>query len=683
MPEQTTRQNDPVRLHQPVTLLAAPQPRPLSAGEPEREKTRRQCEILAYSGAPIIHLWGDFVMDIQGMSMKDSIPILLQHNEESIVGQSHHWLADTDGLHIFGTLSDATDEARKVAALADEGFPWQASVGVCPLEILSLGKGQTRTVNGREITGPMDVWTKSLVGEISFVTNGADSNTAATVLAGPSSTLKGGNMDDEKKNEQVPGTVRSAAPAAPTTQMTLAAPQPVLLAPPAPAMDPVKTDPVKTDPVKLERERAAGIMTLCSKVNLGVELAQQWIADGVNLDKARELAIEKMTEAPGGRPVQRLETGAAFGLMAESDKFRALAAQGIAANLGWRTEKLESGADQFRQLGLADMARMTLERAGVQTLSMGRREVARQLFSPYLRLSASVSDFSAVFMNVADKLLLQGYEEAGRTFEPWTSRRAANDFRDMHGISLSEAPELLPVGENEEYKSGSLSDNVEKFRIAKFGRKLSISWEMVVNDDLSAFSRIPAMFGAATARKYSDIVYELLTAGNAKMSDGKPLFHADHRNLVPATGITDAGMNAARMKIRMQTGMGGTRLNLSPAFLLVPPSLENTANVLLRSAALPQADMSAGVYNPWGDSRITPIVEQRLEPLTGEKPWYLVASPTQVPTIEVAYLYGNDSPEVTEIMDQNVDAITYKVRACMGAGIVDYRGFVKNPGVNR
>lgn len=659
MPEQKPNSNEPVRLCRAVTVLAA---LPTGSGEPAEDKTRRQCSILAYTGAPIIHPWGDFVMDTRGMSLKDSIPILLQHEVEAIVGHSHGWQVDGEGLHIFGTLSDATEESRKVAALADEGFPWQASVGVWPLEILSLGKGQTREVNGREVTGPMDVWTQSYVGEISFVAMGADSNTAATVLA-----ATGGIMEDDKKQEP------TVPPVPATEPVTLAASLPV--APTGASAAPA------TDPVKLERERAAGIMTLCSKTNLGVELAQEWIAEGVSLDKARELAIDKMSAAPGGRPVQRLETGAAHGLMAEGDKFRELSAQGIAANLGWRGQNLDSGADQFRQLGLADMARLALERAGVHTLGMGRREIARQLFSPYLRLSASVSDFAAIYMNVADKLLLQGYAEAGRTFEPWTSRRAANDFRDMHGISLSEAPELLPVGENEEYQSGSLSDNVEKFRIAKFGRKLSISWEMVVNDDLSAFQRIPAMFGASTARKYSDIVYDLLTANTVKMSDGKPLFHADHRNLVTATGITDAGMNAARQAIRMQIGLGGVRLNLSPSFLLVPPSLENTANVLLRSAALPQVNMSAGVYNPWGDSRIMPIVEQRLEPHSGTRPWYLVASPTQVPTIEVAYLYGNDAPEITEIMDQNVDAITYKVRACMGAGIVDFRGFVKNPGV--
>lgn len=44
------------------------------------------------------------------------------------------------------------------------------------------------------------------------------------------------------------------------------------------------------------------------------------------------------------------------------------------------------------------------------------------------------------------------------------------------------------------------------------------------------------------------------------------------------------------------------------------------------------------------------------------------------------YLNGRDVPDVVEEMSFRTDAISYKARGCMGAGWMDWRGVVKNPG---
>jgi phage major head subunit gpT-like protein len=200
---------------------------------------------------------------------------------------------------------------------------------------------------------------------------------------------------------------------------------------------------------------------------------------------------------------------------------------------------------------------------------------------------------------------------------------------------------------------------------------------MIINDDLRAFTRIPQLFGVAAKRMESDAVYSLITA-NGAMSDTVALFHADHNNLGSAAALGSDGLSAGRTAMRTQKGLNGERIDATPAFLLAPVALETTADILLRSAALPTAEMSSGVVNPWA-GKLTPVADPHLDDAS-ETAWYLLAHPNQVPTIEVAYLEGEEQPYVEEMLDFNSDNLIVKVRHDFGAGVVDHVGAYKNPG---
>jgi len=137
--------------------------------------------ITAYTGE-IISRWHDIVIDIGGIQSKQSFPILREHMRDRVVGQSNRAWAEDNRYYVSGELSQVTDDGQEVARLADEGFPWQASVSVYAKRIEVLEKDVKAKVNGREVTGPIDIWRETKLGEVSFVTLGADDNTAAIVL---------------------------------------------------------------------------------------------------------------------------------------------------------------------------------------------------------------------------------------------------------------------------------------------------------------------------------------------------------------------------------------------------------------------------------------------------------------------------------------------------------------------
>jgi hypothetical protein len=156
----------------------------------------------AYTGQVVERWWGKLAIDISGIKAKKAIPIFRDHERGNIVGYSSDTWKD-GSFFVSGKFSSATAHATEVKALAKEGFPWQASIGVMPLKILSLEDKASHEVNGKTLKGPAEVWLESEVFETSFVPLGADGNTSVSVFSRFEETAKPTAGDDppERKDD--------------------------------------------------------------------------------------------------------------------------------------------------------------------------------------------------------------------------------------------------------------------------------------------------------------------------------------------------------------------------------------------------------------------------------------------------------------------------------------------------
>jgi hypothetical protein len=297
-----------------------------------------------------------------------------------------------------------------------------------------------------------------------------------------------------------------------------------------------------------------------------------------------------------------------------------------------------------------------------------------------IKAAMTTSDFPLILENALGKMLRAGFENEPRSHEAWTRFVTVEDFREQKRPILGSAPELLPVLEGAEYTYGSLDeDRAVPYTVGKFGRMVRLTWEALINDDLSAFARMTAALGQAAARAEADKIYAPFAdnagAGPA-MQDAVNLFHATHGNLASsATALDAAALGAARVLLRRQTAVGGGQLNLVPRFLLVAPEHEQAAEVLLAASA---RAMSQGAENALVASWIaslTLVVEARLS----DDAAYLLAAPTQIDTVERAWLEADNGPVILEEDGFNTDDRTYKVRHVFGSRWLDWRGVVKVP----
>ncbi|MGI6655253.1 MAG: Mu-like prophage major head subunit gpT family protein [Desulfobulbus sp.] len=468
---------------------------------------------------------------------------------------------------------------------------------------------------------------------------------------------------------------RSAAHPAPADPPVPAAPEPEPVPEPAAASGEVAAA-IRAEVARQRQGEIARLRTLHELLDLaGLPRDDEFgrsLIDDQEMDAARAGTAILARLRDVNPPIGQTQVG-----REASEKLGEAIIDGLRLRSGQEVTDPAPGAREFRGRSLLEISREVLEANGIPTRSLSRRDIAARALSLRATHGPSTSDFPHIFSGLVNSTLQAAYAEWPATWRQFVATTSAMDFKEIHSIRLSAAPDLLTLGEHGEYQTASFSEAKESYRVVTKGVRLPITRTMIINDDLRAFTRIPQLFGAAARRMEADAVYDLITA-NAAMADGKTLFHADHKNLASgdaAAAISSASLGAARAAMRRQTGLNGEVIDIQPAFLLCPVEMETTAEVLLRSTALPDDHKSAAVYNPW-QGRLTPIADPHL---TGTA-WYLLAHPQQVPFIECAWLEGEEQPYIEEQIDFDSDSLMIKVRHDFGAGIIDHVGAYKNVG---
>ena len=348
--------------------------------------------------------------------------------------------------------------------------------------------------------------------------------------------------------------------------------------------------------------------------------------------------------------------------------------QGLYSRLGH--ERAERG-NPYAMMSLFDMAQASLVDRGISVSAFGNRsQIVNMAFTH------SSSDFSHILAGGAEKSVLTGWQNSGETFQQWTKTGSLSNFHEAKRVGLNGFSELDKVPEGAEYKYVTTSDSGVPIALATYGNIFSITRQAVINDDLNQLTTIPQAMGRAAARTVGNLVYLNLTA-NSKFTDGKALFHADHKNLI-TKGMDTDGLNEARKAMRLQEDANGDPINVIPAYILVPAALEGAANrAVLSSSSLFPVDQDGtlnqnpGIINVVKDMAQV-VVEPRLDK-SDNKQWY-VAAAQGTDTIEVAYLDGMDTPYLEQQEGFTVDGIAWKVRIDAGVAALDYRGLVKSNG---
>jgi hypothetical protein len=434
---------------------------------------------------------------------------------------------------------------------------------------------------------------------------------------------------------------------------------------------------VRNAAIQTERKRVADITAAVRAAKLKSEFAEQLITEGKTIDEARAAIIAKFAEEDPNAGRNNVNPQV---VADEKDKLRKAMGDALVlratpnAAKDMKAEEV-SGAREFRGMSLLRMAEDVLIRDGVSTRGMSAREIAQEAMGIGQRGYHSTSDFPILLGETFNRTLRAAYALNPRTFEPFTRRASISDFRTIDRVQLSGlVGNFDEVVEGGEYKNGTMTEGKESYKLAKYGKKIAITWESIINDDLSAFNRVPQAFAAKAAQKQSDIVYGILL-NNPTMGDNNPLFHnPSHGNYISTgTVLSEPNLDTAYQKFRVQKSMEGDFLNLSPRFLIVGPKNERLAYKLTSTNFVPNSQEQVAIPSY---TNLVVIVEPRIT----DHAWFLAADPSSIDTIETAFLDGEQELFTEQKTGFEVDGIEIKARMVFAAKAIDWRGLFKNNG---
>ncbi len=320
----------------------------------------------------------------------------------------------------------------------------------------------------------------------------------------------------------------------------------------------------------------------------------------------------------------------------------------------------------------------------------------------------STSDFPLLFGDIIDRQLLGTYQTLPMNWSLTARVSRVRDFRNVKRFTVDGAESVLPaVGQGAEYTAAALTEGKYEYAVGKYGRRIPILWETLVNDDLDSFADMPGRLARAARRTEERFATALYVDASGPNST---YFSVGNSNLVtgnPALNIT--GLQTALLELNSQTDTEGNPIYIGQYVLEVPPALEVVANNLLNAVQIFAADGGGDgtgnnqlQINNWlaGKLRIKVNPWLPLIDATGNKnsTWYVWASPTEGrPAMEVGRLIGHESPQLFQKSpnavrvgsgglvdpmagDFDTDSLDWKVRMVIGGTMLDPKMAVVSTG---
>jgi HK97 family phage prohead protease len=444
--------------------------------------------------------------------------------------------------------------------------------------------------------------------------------------------------------------------------------------------------------IEQERARASGIRAVAKQSKLGDTWANTLIDAGASVDQARKAAFDEVV----GRNEEEFSTDGTLRIGAGDDA-RDKFIRGASAWLFQRTgnakliedakkkspelfKDISTDPGEFRGYSPIELARLSLERQGVNTRGMDRMKMIGMAFTHRSGNYQTTGDFPILLENVLGKVLLGAYATQSNTWERFCKVDEVPDFRTSNRYRTGSLPGLDVIGEHAEYKNAAVPDGSKYPVLTKrLGKIFGISRETILNDDMSALTDMSMKMGQAAMRTIETSVYTLIAANSGlgpTQSDSQPFFHSNRTNVNgTGSGLTVAGLDADRVILRAQKDPSGLDyLDLNPAILLVADANRGTA-LQLNDAQFDPASSKFQVPNMVRGLFREVIGTPRL---TGNRR-YIIADPLD--WIVVAFLEGYGRGPAMESQDGwRFDGTEWKVTLYANAQMGDPKAAVTNVG---
>ncbi len=276
----------------------------------------------------------------------------------------------------------------------------------------------------------------------------------------------------------------------------------------------------------------------------------------------------------------------------------------------------------------------------------------------HMREALSTSDFPILLGDILDRQLLANYAEYPASYLSYVRKSTVPTFNSVKRYAVDGLEGALEeVDELEEYPEGTVSESADSLSVRKYGKRVDLSWETLVNDDLDAFRTLPERLARGARRTEARFVTQLFvdsTGPHASLYDGSNTVSGN-----PALSLTS--LQAAMQMFSTLKDQDGEPIFFEALELVVPPALEVTANNILNAIQIEMTDQGGSasqklIAQNWMKNRLNVVVNPYIPIIAnssnGDTSWFLFGSQQDGsgarPALEVAHLRGHEEPALYE-----------------------------------
>lgn len=299
-----------------------------------------------------------------------------------------------------------------------------------------------------------------------------------------------------------------------------------------------------------------------------------------------------------------------------------------------------------------------------------------------MAISTGVTNYGKLLEPGLRKIIFETYnekpEQFSKVFNVVSSKKAIETDARMGGFSLFNEKATLDASEYEDLTS---LDTVQ-YKHVTYAKGFIVEKELV-DDEQYGQIRKAAQALARAARstvevKAASVLNNAFTT-SADNWKGEALVSSTHSllgggtssNYLGTLALTEPNLELAFKLAREQVDERGLKIQMNPNLLIVPPSLEFTAEKLAKSIQLPGTDQND--INPLR-GRFQIIV---LDYLTDPNNWFL-ADTSMMPL----NFFWREKMSFKSENDFDTDAAKYKARMRFSYGWTDWRGIIGSQPAN-
>ena len=579
----------------------------LQAAEGDSAPAGKKFRIVAYTGAQIRQGWSrePVVIDMAGMELPATVPVVIGHDYAlGSILGQGRPFVEAGQLIVEGEILADNENARQVMALAAAGYQFQASVGADVRRHQKIDAEGVTTVNGQAHVGPVRVVKASVLRETSFVTLGADSATKVSIAAEDAAQEVSMAVDANDKPIDEPVTA---------------------------AVEATASVAVETKP---EVDHAEVIASLTQKVS--------------NMEKL----LATRDERPAAPAIHMAQPTSRSPEVIEA----AFALQGNLPNVEkqYDAKTLEAAGKIQRTTSLGEVLLSAAEEGGYT----GSRRITAATLRPILAAAWATHSISGILSSTVNKFLLAGFNGVESSWRSISSVRSVNDFKALTSYRLNGGMKFEKVAPGGELKNAAVSDESRTISAETYGIMTSVTRNDLINDDLGALTAVPQRIGRGGALKLNDVFW-------ASFQDDSAFFTTGRGNKKATAGaLSLSNLKAVATLFRKLKDPDGNPVAVEPRVLLVPADIELAAAEIMGSALLvggssagPNVNVLAGRYQVVSTSY-----------LSSAEDYYLLASPADMPVMEVAFLNGVQSP-IVETAEADFNTLGVQMRGYFDFGV--------------